>query len=88
MCSMRNQPSTDPRDQAIRAALRDVAVLAAIAVDEFHATYAGPGRSEYLRVLGAYVANCGGRLDPGPDGCVAVFDDRRIAIRFGSRLGS
>jgi len=84
---MRNQPSTDPRDQAIRAALRDVAVLAAIAVGDFYATYGGPERTEYLRVLGAYVAVVGGRLEPGPDGSVAVFDDRWIAIRFGSRRG-
>jgi len=82
---MRNQPSTDPRDQAIRAALRDVAVLAAIAAREFYATYGGPERTEYLRVLGAYVAGAGGPLEPGPNGFVAVFDDRRIAIRFGSR---
>ena len=84
---MRNQPSTDPRDQAIRAALRDVAVLAAIAAGEFYSTYEGPERTEYLRVLGRYVANVGGRLSPGPDGFVAAFDDRRIAIRFGPEAG-
>ena len=82
---MLNRPSSDPRDQAIRAAQRDIAVLAAIAAGVFHATYAGPERTEYLRVLGTYVAHVGGRLEPGPEGFVAVFNERRIAIRFASR---
>jgi hypothetical protein len=39
ICSMQNRPSLDPRDEAIRAALRDAAVLAGIVADEFLATY-------------------------------------------------
>jgi hypothetical protein len=85
---MRDIPSTDPRDQAIRAALRDVAALAAIVAGEFHATYVGPDRSAYLRVLGDYLADLGGRLEDGPSGPVVAVDGRRIAIRFGPLSGA
>jgi hypothetical protein len=84
---MQNRPSHDPRDEAIRAALRDAAVLAGIAADEFVATYQGPERSEYVRVLAAYVADLGGALDDGPWGVVATFAGRRIAVRFGVGRG-
>lgn len=67
------------------AALRDAAVLAGIMADEFHATYEGPERSEYVRVLSANVADLGGYLEVGPLGVAAAFGDRRIAIRFGTR---
>jgi hypothetical protein len=38
ICSMRDTPSTDPRDQAIRAALRDASTLASMVVTEFQAS--------------------------------------------------
>jgi hypothetical protein len=84
---MQDAPSTDPRDQAIRAALRDVAALAAIAAGEFHATYVGPDRAAYMQVLGDYLADLGGRLEDGPTGPIVAVDGRRIAIRFGSMSG-
>ena len=59
---MQNRPSRHPRDDAIRAALRDAAVLAGIISDEFHVTYQGPERAEYLRVLAANVTDLGGAL--------------------------
>jgi hypothetical protein len=85
---MRDTPSTDPRDQVIRAALRDVAALAAIVAGEFHATYVGPDRAGYLHVLGDYLADLGGRLEDGPTGPVVSVDGRRIAIRFGPVSGA
>jgi hypothetical protein len=85
---MRDSPSADPRDQAIRAALRDVAALAAIVAGEFHATYVGPDRAGYLHVLGDYLADLGGRLEDGPNGPVVAVDGRRIVIRFGRISGS
>jgi hypothetical protein len=85
---MQDAPSADPRDQAIRAALRDVAALAAIVAGEFHATYVGPDRAMYLHVLGDYLADLGGRLEEGPSGPVVAVDGRRIAIRFGRMSGS
>jgi hypothetical protein len=87
MCSMQDIPSADPRDQVIRAALRDVAALAAIVAGEFDATYVGPDRAGYLHVLGDYLADLGGRLEDGPSGPVVDVDGRRIAIRFGTMSG-
>ena len=84
---MQDRPSANPRDQAIRAALWDVAALAAIMAGEFFATYAGPNRGEYIRVLRGYLADLGGRLEDGPTGPVVAVDGRRIAIRFGSVSG-
>jgi hypothetical protein len=85
---MRDTPSADPRDQAIGAALRDVATLAAIVAGEFHATYVGPDRAGYLHVLGDYLADLGGLLENGPSGPVVAVDGRRIAIRFGPLSGA
>jgi hypothetical protein len=85
---MRDTPSTDPRDQVLRAALRDVAALAAIVAGEFDATYVGPDRAGYLHVLADYLADLGGRLDEGPSGPVVAVDGRRIVIRFGRISGS
>jgi len=85
---MSDTPSADPRDQAIRAALRDVAALAAIVAGEFDATYVGPDRARYLHVLGDYLADLGGRLEDGPNGPVVAVDGRRIVIRFGRISGS
>ena len=85
---MRDTPSTDPRDQVLRAALRDVAALAAIVAGEFDATYVGPDRAGYLHVLGDYLADLGGRLEEGASGPVVAVDGRRIVIRFGRISGS
>jgi len=84
---MQDIPSADPRDQVIRAALRDVAALAAIVAGEFDATYVGPDRAGYLRVLGDYLADLGGRVEQRATGPVVAVDGRRIAIRFGRLSG-
>jgi hypothetical protein len=85
---MRDTPSTDSRDQVIRAALRDVAALAAMVAGEFETTYVGPDRADYLHVLGDYLADLGGRLEEGPSGPVVAVDGRRIVIWFGRMSGS
>lgn len=74
--------SHHPRDEAIRAAMRDAAVLAGILEDEFQATYRGSERSEYVRVLTEIVAGLGGSLEARATDLAATFDDRRIRIRF------
>ena len=84
---MQNTPSADPRYQAIRAALRDVAALVAIVAGEFHATYVGPDRAGYLHVLGDYLADLGGRVEQVATGPEVVVDGQRIAIRFGRLSG-
>jgi hypothetical protein len=71
-----------PRDEAIRAAMRDAAVLAGILEGEFQATYRGPERSEYVRILTEIVAGLGGSLEAGAIDLAATFEDRRIRIRF------
>ncbi len=76
--------SHQPRDEAIRAAMRDAAVLAGILEDEFQATYRGPERQEYVRVLTEIVADLGGSLEAGAIGLAATFSDRQIRIRFTS----
>ena len=87
ICSVQDMPSADLRDQVIRAALRDVAALAAIVAGEFHATYVGPDRAGYLHVLGDYLADLGGQIEQGPMGPEVAVDGRRIAIRFGALSG-
>jgi hypothetical protein len=81
---MSNQ-ADKPRDEAIKAAMYDSAVLAGLFEGEFQATYRGPERSEYLRVLSDILAGLGGSLEIGPSGVAAAFADHRIAIRFGAR---
>ena len=66
ICSMKDRRSHQPRDEAIRAAMRDAGVLAGILEDEFQATYRGPERSEYVRVLTEMVTGLGGSLEAGP----------------------
>jgi hypothetical protein len=78
---MRDRSAHHPRDEAIRAAQHDAAVLAGILEDEFQASYRGPERSEYVRVLAVIVAGLGGSLESGAMG-LAAFDDRKIKIRF------
>jgi hypothetical protein len=82
---MADYSAHNPKDEAIRAAHHDASVLAGILEDEFQATYRGPERSEYVRMLSVIVAGLGGSLEVSPVGAAAVFEDRRIAIRFGSR---
>jgi hypothetical protein len=84
ICSMQDAPSADPRDQAIRAALRDASTLAGMVVTEFRASYFGAERSVYVATLAAYVVDLGGRLEEaGAKELVADFDGRRITIRLG-----
>ena len=81
---MRDAPSADPRDQAIRAALRDASTLAAMVVTEFAASYWGDERAVYVATLAEYVSDLGGRLEEaGTRDLVADFDGRRITVRFG-----
>ncbi len=77
----------NPRDEAILAALRDAAVLGEIMADEFHSTYEGQERAEYLRVLAGTVADLGGRLEESDRRVDVAFGDRRIAILFGAGRG-
>jgi hypothetical protein len=84
ICSMQDRRPHQPRDEAIRAAMRDAGVLAGILEGEFQATYRGPERSEYVRVLTEIVAGLGGSLEAAPIGLAAIFEDRRIKIRFAS----
>ena len=84
ICSMKDTRSADPRDQAIQAALRDAATLAAMVVTEFRASYWGAERGVYVATLAAYVTDLGGRLEEaGTRDLVADFDGRRITVRFG-----
>jgi len=80
---MLNRPMTDPRDQAVHAALRDAALLFAIVADELRASYRGARREVYRETLAAYVADLGGVLEETPDrNLVARVHGRAIAIRF------
>jgi hypothetical protein len=84
ICSMQNTPSSDPRDQAIRAALHDAAILAAMVATEFRASYWGAERSVYVATLAGHVTDLGGHLEEaGGGGLVATFDERQITVRFG-----
>lgn len=81
---MQDESSNDPRDQAIRAALRDASTLAAMVVTELTASYWGAERSVYIATLATYVTDLGGRLEEaGTRELVADFGERRITIRFG-----
>jgi len=82
---MREGRLINQRDEAIRAAMRDAGILAGILEGEFQATYRGPERSEYVRVLTEIVAGLGGSVDAETIDLAATFDDRRIQIRFASR---
>ena len=81
---MRDNPSTDPRDQAIKAALRDAASLATMVAPEIRASYFGTERSVYVATLATYVTDLGGRLEEaGARDLVADFGGRRITVRLG-----
>jgi len=87
ICPIQDQPSADPCDQVIGAALRDVGTLASIVAGEFHATSLGSDRARYLHVLGDYRADLGGQIEQGPTGPAVSIDGRRIALRFGPSSG-
>ena len=81
---MQDEPSADPRDQAIRAALNDAATLAGMVATEFRATYWGAERAVYVATLAEYVTDLGGRLEEaGTRDVIADFGARRITVRFG-----
>ena len=81
---MQDESSNDPRDQAIRAALRDASTLAAMVVTEFTASYWGAERAVYVATLAEYVTDLGGHLEEvGTRDLVADFGGRRITIRLG-----
>jgi hypothetical protein len=81
---MQDIPSADPRDQALRAALRDASTLAAMVATEFQASYWGAERAVYVATLAAYVTDLGGHLEEaGTRDLVADFSGRRITVRFG-----
>ena len=64
--------------------MRDAAVLAGFIEGEFQATYRGPERVEYVRVLSEIVAGLGGSLEARAVDLAATFEDRQIRIRFTS----
>lgn len=81
---MQNKPSSGPRDQAIRAALRDASTICAMVADEIQASYHGGLRDVYECTLRAYLADLGGTLEAGPGGdLVTHIGSRRITLRFG-----
>ncbi len=81
--------SDRPQDEAIRAAIRDAAVLAGIFEDEFQATYRGPERSEYVRVLTEIAAGLGriarGRSDRPGGNLRGLKDQDPLHERLGER---
>jgi hypothetical protein len=84
---MRNQPSTDPRDLVVKAAMRDAVTLGSILEGEFRSSYDGPNKAAYLAALRSWLGDLGVVIEEGEGGPVAAFADRRIVIRFG-RSGS
>jgi hypothetical protein len=80
---MRNQPSTDPRDLVVKAAMRDAVTLGSILEGEFRSSYDGPHKAAYLAALRSWLGDLGVVIEEGKGGPVAAFADRRIAIRFG-----
>ena len=81
---MENHASSDPRDQAIRAALADASRLATMVADEVQATYHGRRRDVYVETLRSWVADLGGCLEEGEGrDLVAQFGSRRITLHFG-----
>lgn len=85
-----NHASGDPRDLAIRAALRDLGVIASILEPpdtpgvgrRVMSSVPDAYRADYLRVLGEYVGEFGGRLEEIEGQPVVVFGERRIVILF------
>jgi hypothetical protein len=84
---MRNQPSNDPRDLLVKAAMRDAVTLSSILEGEFRSTYDGPNTAAYLAALRSWLGDFGVAIKEGETGPVAAFADRRIAIRFGRTGG-
>ena len=84
---MRNQPSNDPRDLLVKAAMRDAVMLGSILEGEFRSSYIGADKAAYLVALRSWLGDFGVVIEDGDAGPVAAFDDRRIAIRFGRSEG-
>jgi hypothetical protein len=84
---MRNQPSNDPRDLLVKAAMCDAVTLGSILEGEFRSTYDGPNKGAYLAALRSWLGDFGVVIEEGEGGPVAAFADRRIAIRFGRSGG-
>jgi hypothetical protein len=85
ICSMppvADRPSQHPRDVAVRAALRDAALLASFVENRLQASYRGPERAEYVRVLTGFVSDLGGSIEEGPSELVATIGERRISVAF------
>jgi hypothetical protein len=80
---MRNQPSNDPRDLLVKAAMRDAVTLGSVLEGEFRSTYEGSNKAAYLAAPRSWLADFGVVIEEGEGGPVAAFADRRIAIRFG-----
>jgi hypothetical protein len=79
---MRNQPSNDPRDLLVKAAMRDAVTLGSILEGEFRSNYDGPHKAAYLAALRSWLGDLGVEIEDGEAGPVAAFADRRIAFRF------
>lgn len=84
---MRNQPSNDPRDLLVKAAMRDAVALGSILEGEFRSSYEGPDKAAYLAALRSWLGDFGVVIEEGDAGPIAAFADRRISIRFGRSLG-
>jgi hypothetical protein len=84
---MRNEPSLDPRDLIVKAAMRDAVTLGSILEGEFRSTYEGSDKPAYLAALRSWLGDLGVEIEEGEAGPVAAFADRRIAIRFGRGRG-
>jgi hypothetical protein len=84
---MRNQPSNDPRDLLVKAAMRDAVTLRSILEGEFRSSYDGPNKTAYLAALRSWLSDLGVVIEEGEAGPVAAFADRRIAIRLGRSRG-
>ena len=82
MTPIDDRPSQHPRDVAVRAALRDAALLASFVENRLQASYRGPERAEYVRVLSGFVVDLGGTLEERPGELVATIGARRIAVAF------
>src|SRR2546425_12986386 len=85
ICSMKDTPSQEPRDEALRAALHDAGLLAGLVQGVFHASYSGSRRDVYLAALGPYLADLGGSLERKAGGKLARLEEPRPGNPLESR---
>src|SRR5450755_713789 len=87
---MRNQPSNDPRDLLVKAAMRDAVTLGSILEGEFRSTYDGPNKAAYLAALRSWLGDLEahdasvetpGIRAPGSSGSVRSFVG--VSLRLG-----